>query len=463
MRASQQRVRSLVSLGALIVLAALLLYEVRASFRAVNLDISTYLGAASAVRHGSDPFAPVMAWITHYSGGQFQANYYVYAPFFAMLLIPLTFLPLHAAISLWAVANLLFLMGMVACSIRVAGRRTPLWALLLLTVGVSLLSPVRMELQWGQADIMLAFLVSACFLAARANLPVMSGVLLALAGIVKPPLLALVLLFLWKRQWRLAASAALGTAIFFFAPFAIVGGKALHEQTAIWGFWSSHYSPFIDNVSPKGVLARLLTDNPNGPGLVNNPTLATSLWIALVVVLGCVALATTSRRAGGEAHLSAIEFSLALCTVLLISPLTEWIYLTLLAIPLLLCASVLVPVNAVSDARVNAANGRPISGQTWVSPLGLALLCVYGALCLPLNQIEYHAWPGIAHGGIHGALSVLVAAVYLYPLLIVYGLSLLILKKRSDWALPYRFGPHSQRAIDRWLVRRTQSPPISRA
>lgn len=472
MRLSRRLFVALISLGAVAVLALLLGYQMQIASRTSNLDIITYLHAAMTVRHGGDPYTPVSSWMTRYGGGPFQANYYVYAPAFALFLIPLTFLPMHLAVMAWAICNMLFLAGAVVCAMRATGRYTPPWMLLALVMAVALLSPVRMEMQWGQADILLTFLISASFLAARSNHPLLGGALLASAAVIKPPLLALLLFFLWKREWRLALSAAAGAVILFLAPFLILGSKPLHEQLAIWSFWSNRYTAFIDNVSPKGVLARLLTANPNGPGLVNSPALVTILWMAVVLLLGVVALAMTSRHAVQSTRLALVEFSLAVCTVLLVSPLTEWIYLTLLAIPLLLCASSILPwyrgpepSHTGKTDRNGVRSGDPSARQPWVQArpsarLSVALVLVYGALCAPLNHIEYRAWPGIAHGGVHGALWVLVAAIYLYPLLAAYGLSVAVLRMESGRGLLTRLREFSsQTGVWRPVGRLHSTPP----
>lgn len=416
MRLPTRLLAILLSLAASVALVALLAYESH-TFPQIESDFHTYYQAAAAVRHGGDPYASVMSWITHYSGGKLYADYYVYAPFFALLLVPFTFVPFSMAVVVWGLCNILFLAGTVACTVRAAGRRAPVWALLALTIAMSFLGPVRMELQWGQADILLAFLVSASFLSIRARRPVVGGLLLALAAIVKPPVLALLLFYLWKRERRAVVTAALGAVVLISIPVVILGGKVLHDQLAVWSFWSSRYTPFIDNVSVKGVLARLLTHNPNGPGLVDSPGLASLLWIGIAVLCGVIALTMIGRRTVAATPASSVEFSLTLCTILIVSPLTEWIYLTLLAIPLLLCALAILPVTTPSRLPATARF------------TGFALLCVYGLLCAPLNHVEYHAWPGIATGGIHGAIFTLVAAIYLYPLVAMYGLCLAALQR----------------------------------
>lgn len=408
------RVRILVSLGAVSALIIVLI-NAMLSFQLSSTDFATYMQAALTVRHGGDPFGPVMSWITHYTGGELRADYYVYTPAFAGLLIPFTFLPLRLALTVWGVCNLMFLIGAVWCSVRATGRYPRIWQVLVFAAVCGLLKPVRAELQWGQADILLTFLVSASFLAARSNRPGVGGVLLALAAITKPPILALLLFYCWKRQWRLTIVAVVGFLVLLVTPCILLGAAVWREQLEIWQFWSRSYTPFIDNIAPRGVLMRLLSRTPYGPGIVDSPVLATILWISVLGLVGALAVRFIGRQDLREDQRAPAEFSLAICILCLISPLTEWIYLTLLVIPLVIWTTMFLSV-------------RP--QKLWQCGLA-ASLAIYVVLCLPLARLEGRAWSGMMAGGIQQAFYVFYGAAFLYPLLGAYLLAMFVVAKQS--------------------------------
>jgi hypothetical protein len=410
------RLQILISLGAVAVLltvlvSALLSYQLDAS------DFATYLQAANTVRHGGDPFLPVVSWITHYAGGELRAEYYVYTPAFAGMLIPFTVLPLQVALAVWGLCNILFLNTSIWCILRAMGRRPVAWQVLASAAALVLLQPIKYELLWGQADLLLTALVSASFLAARSNRPVLAGLLLALAAITKPPVLLLLFFYGWKCEWRLVLTAFFGFLTLVLLPFAIIGTQALHHQVAIWRFWSQSYSPFLDNIAPRGVLVRLFTHTPYGPGILNSPLLATVVWAALVAMLGLVAVTMISRRALRADDAVLAEFGLMICIICLTSPLTEWIYLTLLTIPLVIWTS-----------------NWPAWFHGSVDRVEVVAVIIYASLCLPLQRFEGRAWSGMASGGLQQMFFVFYGAAFLYPLIAAFVLAVVVLHKRTGRA-----------------------------
>jgi len=58
-------------------------------FQLKDSDFYSYYNAALALRHGANPFAPVASWMrTYVPGSELRASYYVYAPSFALLIVP---------------------------------------------------------------------------------------------------------------------------------------------------------------------------------------------------------------------------------------------------------------------------------------------------------------------------------------------------------------------------------------
>lgn len=377
-------------------------------------DFHSYYIAALAVRHGADPFTPAVTWIASYKPGvPFVASYYVYTPFFALLIVPFTWLSYPTAFVVWGLCNLAFLVGSVYACLRAAGI-APTWLrVLALSAAASLLMSIRFEFQWGQADLLVLFCVSAAFWACQERRPILAGVLLAVACVTKPPLLVLVPFLLWKREIRFAIAASVSFLALLLAPFLLIGGQALRDQFTIWQFWSNQYVSFIDNQAPKGVLARLFTVNPNVHPLFVAPILVTLGWLMVVAVVAMLTAAVVRPEPLRRDIPSLLEVGLVLTALLLISPLTEYIYLTLLVLPLLMLYVLLEH----ADWRGSRPQWRAVF---------IGLLAVWLLLVLPIQHIEYFFWPHMSTPSPIAALYVLLGTPHLYVLAALFALQLYV-------------------------------------
>lgn len=386
----------------------------------LSYDFYSYYTAALDMRTGINPFASVAAWIHGYQLGQpFVASYYVYAPFFALLVAPFTFLPFHIAFLLWSLCNGVMLYGSVVFLVRTTGARLGQAHVLLLTLGASLLSMVRLEYNWGQADIFVLFFVCAAFYARQREHTVSAGILLALACVTKPPLLLFVPFLLWKREVRFAITTTLGFFLMLLMPFLFLGRQAFLDQLLIWQFWSNQYVSFIDNNSPKGVLARLFTINPNAHPIILAPAIMTLLWLVVtLLVIACAVAVIRPQPLRSDAH-SLLEIGLVISAMFLISPLTEYIYLTLLIVPL--CSIYLF--------AFTSSVGR---SRQMRQALRIGLIVGWVLLCLPLQQIEYFFWPRMQTPSPLAHIYVLLAAVYLYVAVAFFVLQLAALSLALD-------------------------------
>lgn len=398
-------------------------------FSLAGSDLSTYYSAALAVRSGANPFIPVANWIAGYQPGQdLMATYYVYAPLFALLLVPLTYLPLSVAFVIWGIGNVAFLPGTIYCLARAAGVHMRALEILAVAATCSLLSTVRIELSWGQSDIFLLFLLAAALAAHQSSRPGFAGVLLAVACVTKPPLLLLVGFLLWKRELRFAVTTVAGFLVLLLTPFVWLGGQALRDQIAIWRFWSDQYLPFIDNQSPKGVLARLFTVNPYVRPLFVEPVLVTLGWLALAALLTILLLAVTRPVPLGADTRSLMEVGGAVSVLLLVSPLTEYIYVTLAVLPL-------VSLYMLLRER-----------RWWQRPyreIAVALAVIWFVLCLPLEHIEHALWSMMATSSPVADLYVVLSPTYVYMVGVLFGVQIVALctvAHTSPWVALCEFG-----------------------
>lgn len=427
----------LLTCGACLAVIAVVLYkELHVSaYDLQRSDFHSYYQAALNVRNHMDPLAPVAGWIASYHAGQqFIASYFVYTPFFALLIVPFTILPLGAAYVLWGLCNAAFLFGAIHAIQRSAGMRfTPVSTFVLTTIA-ALLPPVRFEFTWGQADVFLLFIFCAAIWARQEGHPRLGGILLAVACVTKPQLLLVVAVLLWKREFRMAVAAIIAFPVMLLLPLLWLGGQTFADQLTVWQFWSNGYVPFIDNMAPKGLLARLFTINPSAHPLFVAPILVTLGWLAVVAVVGLLTLAMISTRRLRRSTYSMLELGLVVSATLLISPLTEYIYLTLLVFPMV---SVYILLSQVEWR----------TGMYRTMAIALAVFTV--VICLPLQRIEYFFWPRMATHSVLSALYILLGAPYLYVFVAYFVLHLFILRLVSGQSPSVVIGTWRDRVRER--------------
>jgi hypothetical protein len=402
-------------------------------------DFFTYYQSALAVRSGSNPFAPVIAWIHGYAPGDpLLPVYYVYAPIFAMTLVPLTVVPLETANLIWGVLNTALLFGAIYAFLRFAEERATPLKVLLLTTAASLSSVVRLELYWGQADILLLFLLCAALWAGRARQSILAGALLAVACVIKPPMLILLVFLLWKREYRFALAAAGGFVLLLLGPFLFLGAGVLRDQLTIWSFWSSQYAAFNDNESVRGILAHFFTVNPYVRPVLVAPALAVALWLLFAAAVALFIVARVRPQRLGSDTQSLIEVGLVVVGMLLVSPLTEYIYTTLLTAPLLVLYIFL------SRQGIKTAPYQR---------LAVALTVIWALLCLPLYKVELTF---ANHMNLESSLTGLymfLAVPYLYAMFVILAMLVYAGTLIGVRGLPTRdlFGAISASAAQ-WLV-----------
>lgn len=395
-------------------------------YHLTSADFHAFYRGAVAVRHGANPFGDAVAWRSQfdhgpsaYRGMAFFTSSYVYAPAFALLLLPFTWVSYPTALVMWDVCNMAFLTGAVYCLVRSTGAKRTALGVLMITTAAAVLSPIRSELYYGQANLFLLFLLSAAVWARQTRRAGLAGVLLGLACVTKPMLLALVIFLLWKREFWFAAISALSFVGLLVVPFLWLGGQAWQDQLTIWQFWSSQYTAVYFNLAPKGVLVRLFAANLVMRPLVVAPALVTLLWLAFA---GVVVLLTTACVSALPMHRDArslLEIGLVLVALMFVSPLTEDLYLTLLVIPLFAL------YNWLRQADWLTSSFRLVAGCT---------LVLWPLLCVPWRQVYMDLW--LRSVGSHSALAdvymVLAAGIWLSILLAFFALQIYVLRLPTE-------------------------------
>ena len=329
-------------------------------------------------------------------------------------MVPLTFLSHYAALTTWDVLNVVLLVVAVYAALRAAGLR-PGWGTLLLLAALSAVTlPVHREWDLGQTDVFLMALLCTALWARSAGRGLLGGLLLGAACAVKPELLLLALLLLWRRDFRFGLATVVSALVLGLAPFLLLGQRAWSNFWTAWGFWANQYVAFVHNESPKGVLARLFTINPAGHPLVVAPSAVTALWLVVAVVVVGLTVAVTSARPLRRDSLSLLEVGLAVEAIMLVSPLTERPYFLFLLVPLL---GLFCWVREVGVTEPFARRAALAAVVGWVLLAG------------PAEFAEYLFDPGITTASHAAPLFDLLAPVYLWVTVAGFVLQLMVVTR----------------------------------
>ena len=334
------------SIGFVLILLAFMWVIIQAS-AGPHVDTRAYYDAAVALRAGAPLYGRALQWrdAGWTSGGPQDGPQtlmdYSYPPPLAIAFVPLTFLPFTAVRLLWMALNLGCLLG--AARVLVATLQAPVssrgrWLLsFVLAVALGLWHPIRSSLHTGNIDSVLLLFVALSFSAFISKHDRRAGGWLALAAVVKPFLGGLVLFYFWKRGYR-AVVVCVGVAIVLTASsFLIVGPSDVRDYIEAGRYWTSPTfaaTPF--NQSLNGVLLRLFTANDFTVPLVTAPMLVNVVWFFMLGVMGLAWSVLVRRTRRLPPSRLGVEFGLLLCLILLLSPVSELLHFTYLAIPLVM-------------------------------------------------------------------------------------------------------------------------------
>jgi hypothetical protein len=305
-----ERRRQAIALG--IVLAAISLIAFRVSGSMADFDVY-WRGAARAA--AAEP-------LYRAEDGHFQ---FKYLPAFAVLTIPLSFMPLTIAKAVWFITSVAFLFLLVWIGLELLPERRKSPTLLVAAVVVVLAKFFARELVLGQVNLLFAVLAASAFLAMKTAREALAGVLLGVTIAIKPyGLLFVPWLIARRRTSSIVAVCATALAIGLLpvARYGVQGTIALHRA-----WWNTVTDTTPANLlNPDNVSFASMWVKWVGPG-----PLATSL-AAATAVCALLAFVTLFRRRHGAAFPEALEGSLLLMLVPLLSP-QGWDYVLLLSAP----------------------------------------------------------------------------------------------------------------------------------
>lgn len=170
------------------------------------------------------------ALLTEIGHGDKQTYAFIYPPWVAALVAPVTVLDPQSAMNALAALNAALLLGSAALAWRVMGRPLPLWLWMAISAGMLVTGlPAQSAMTLGQAQILVTFLTLLSFERLTQGREIQAGAALALAAALKLTPAAFVLVFVAGRNRTAfksfcatgAALAAISLTLFGWDPHAI--------------------------------------------------------------------------------------------------------------------------------------------------------------------------------------------------------------------------------------------------
>ncbi|HEV2236733.1 MAG TPA: glycosyltransferase family 87 protein [Ktedonobacterales bacterium] len=365
-------------------------------------DFSSYYAAALALRgdpHANIYSAAVMARAGAAGHVQVQPPLpYTYPPLFAILLIPLTFLPFRVAARVWMLVNAGLWVGctlLLAAEIRrilaratapappalpapaaapaTVGWRRLLEPVTLVALAISALvclsfAPAQQTLLTGQVDLLVLLPLALVPRLLRHKRERWSGAMIAAAAMLKFTPIILLLYFALRRRWRALVASLVALLVLGVASIAVVGpGVALNSLTQ--GLRTGTHDTALGH--NEALFASVLQQvQAIAPAWEAPARIAALVLLAALAVATGLAIARAGRSAGGGWEDDGepgglVAYCMALCGLLLFAP-TAWVHHYVWVLP---AATVLLAYCLAGLLRAAPGERAP-----WVWRVALALL-----------------------------------------------------------------------------------------
>ena len=339
-------------------------------------DFTAYYTAARLISDGTSPY-DAAAFASEAQGLGFRNDRpYIYFPFLAITVMPLTALPPQQAASVWFALNVALLVLSTLLMVRTLGLQKHKVAVVSLLLVTLTFYPAVSSTFVGQANALLLALLVLTWHLAKRGIDGLAGACIAAASMVKVFPFCIALYFLWKSRYRIILSAL--AALVVLAAFSIaLAGLEPHITYVSSILPTQLVKPHPLNQSLSSFIYRLI--QPEQPRDVLLWRLA-SFSASALVVLGTALLIPRGRRDGA---LLDLEFALVVVSMLLVST-VSWVgTLTLMIIPF-------------------GAVAKELSvGERWRSARLAAITTVVSLLCINSQRVvESYIMAGSAAGSL---------------------------------------------------------------
>jgi alpha-1,2-mannosyltransferase len=297
---------------------------------ALRFDFVNYFGGAQAAAHGTDIYADFkQSW-----GTQAWVVAYIYPPFFALLLAPLTSLGLLAAARIWLLVVHAAFVVVLALILRLHPELSRSSRRLFLLAAFTFM-PVYLNLKFQQVATVWLLLITASLWAALRRRAGLSGVFIAAAASLKVTPIFLIPLFARLGRWRVA----------------LLGGLTLVAVTVVsmlaapgsWQFFTV-VLPRIglgtanwDNGSIDGLVSRIVELSPALFGGATATVAKATIVTAAVLVIGVTLWIV--RDTGEPAWTLRLGVAALVTALLIVSSVTWQHHLVTLLLPLATAAA----------------------------------------------------------------------------------------------------------------------------
>ena len=291
----------------------------------LRFDFVNYFGGAQAAARGTDIYAD----FKHSWGTQAWVVAYIYPPFFALVLAPLTAFGLLAAARIWLLAVHAAFVGSLLLILRIHPELTRSGRRLLLLASLGFM-PVYLNLKFQQVATVWLLLITATLWAALRRRTGLAGAFIAAAASLKVSPIFLIPLFARLARWRIAVSAGVTLV-----------GLTVVTMLAAPGSWQ-----FFTVVLPRIGLGTANWDNGSIDGLVSRiselaPNLfgnATQTVAKVIIAAAAIALIGVTlwfaRHGAQETWTLRLSVSALVTALLIVSSVTWQHHLVTLLLPL---------------------------------------------------------------------------------------------------------------------------------
>jgi hypothetical protein len=260
-------------------------------------------------------------------------SFYIYPPFFALLMIPISSFSIEVAARIWFFFNLGLFGATVAILLSAfqIRRGIPFWVM-----GSLLFTPVSYSLHMGQINIVILFLLAAAYALFKRGYEGRAGTAVGTAAMLKVAPGALAAYFLWKRKYRTFLSGVAMMVLLALAAVIVIealggmGWSSLVRYLAEVLPSLSQPRANPSNQSFNGLFSLTLLSNPYFTPVVDSPALWRIMVAACTLLLAGGTVWLIPRRERGTMDL---ELALVVTALLPIASISWTSMLTLLLFP----------------------------------------------------------------------------------------------------------------------------------